>query len=278
MSAWGLELAPAVGCLLNDEAAGACSGRPQRVLNSLELGASGLPWGQVGRHRHPRAFAQEFLLELQRDGSNYHHSFMALTAVSSNVRARGMAADLPPCCALGTSTNGAAPPLADPLRRTIVTVWSDTPITNEAFKNIMERIRDHGNIKMHIMMANGWLWVEVATPAQAARLQKRLDGATIMKGDLKIYVRASSREDWPPGMLPDTTSAAQPSSSMMSSTETRRQGPPPPKRTKKGGRKHRPAAGNHTKQKWQTLSRNDWPCAHGLNCWQQDELTSDEEI
>ena len=116
--------------------------------------------------------------------------------------------------------------------RTLLTIWSGEPIDNDALQNVMERLRAFCTIVMQHMTPNGWVWVELATKAQAERAARRLDGQTIMQGRMVINARASARHDWPPGMLPSAM-VGPPTS------EPLRRWQDPGKRWKRQGRKHK---------------------------------------
>lgn len=75
-------------------------------------------------------------------------------------------------------------------------------IAGAVLSNVLGRFAERGRIISYLVGTNGWLWVKMATVEQAARVAKRLDGAAIMQGTVKLAAQHSSAVDWPTDLVP----------------------------------------------------------------------------
>lgn len=146
-------------------------------------------------------------------------------------------------------------PLPADHSKVLVAIWGEAaePIDNVVLDNIMERLRAFCTIKLYFVSQNGWLWVEVATPAQAARCEKRLNNVTMCQGAFVARVKASAPSDWPPEMLPSCWSER------VQRPEPLRRWQDP--RTKTAGRKHRSNRDRSPRRRraWPWQPRSDFP-------------------
>ena len=135
--------------------------------------------------------------------------------------------------------------------KVLLTIWGNAPVAGYILDNVMDRVRAMANIKLSCV-ADNWLWLQVATEAQALRCEQRMDNVTMCQGKFLARVKASSPADWPPGMLPWLEQdAAQPES----------HGPSKP-RGKKGGRKHQNGRSRSPAVHWPKKCNNK-----GANKW-----------
>ena len=75
-------------------------------------------------------------------------------------------------------------------------------IAGAVLSNVLDRFAERGRIISYLVGTNGWLWVKMATVEQAVRVTKRLDGAAIMQGTVKLAAQHSSAVDWPTDLVP----------------------------------------------------------------------------
>ncbi len=112
-------------------------------------------------------------------------------------------------------------------------VGLDNHFPNEAYFNVMERIRDRATIVGHTLKSDGCLWVECQTEKQAQHLERRLHDVKMVGSRYRLSCHSTNRGAWPAEVFAELDRSAS-----LSRRSAGQQNRAHPYEKTKGGRRH----------------------------------------